>query len=324
MRWICSGGSGPTSRVVPFIAPWTAFKHKYRLLAWPWGEMFRLRKGLAAQRFDFGLSARWDPRDHLLLLLAGAKTRLGFPRLGSGIILTNRWRGRSRRRTDTRIGASWRGCLASTCLLARRWGCRTCVPMAKSWCTPARASRCASGRWNGIAGWSPGCARRIIACKSPAIRTSRAGGWQAGEKDCGHAADGHGAARAGGSRGRVHWQRFRARPPGRVLRGAHLHTLWPAIARVVCPAASEVEVARRQSLPVQALFGLLPVPSPLLHGEFGRRGSLRAGGVICSENPAPTGSMNCWPEQVLPGLCANRLGSTSTAVPLVVKCSRLS
>ena len=73
--------------MVPFVAPWTAFKHKYRLCAWPWGEMFRLLNGLAAERFDFGLSARWDPRDHLLLLLAGAKTRLGFPRLGSGIIL---------------------------------------------------------------------------------------------------------------------------------------------------------------------------------------------------------------------------------------------
>jgi heptosyltransferase-2 len=77
----------PDVRVVQFIAPWTAFKHKYRLFAWHWREMFRLRNGLAAQRFDFGLSARWDPRDHLLLLLAGAKTRLGFPRLGSGIIL---------------------------------------------------------------------------------------------------------------------------------------------------------------------------------------------------------------------------------------------
>ena len=71
--------------VVPFVAPWTAFKHKYRLWAWPGREMFRLRKELAAQRFDFGLSARWDPRDHLLLWLARARTRLGFPRLGSGI-----------------------------------------------------------------------------------------------------------------------------------------------------------------------------------------------------------------------------------------------
>jgi ADP-heptose:LPS heptosyltransferase len=81
----------PHVRVVPFVAPWTAFrfKDKYRMYAWPWRGLFRLLKSLAAQRFDFGLSARWgDPRDHLLLLLAGATTRLGFPRLGSGIILT--------------------------------------------------------------------------------------------------------------------------------------------------------------------------------------------------------------------------------------------
>jgi heptosyltransferase-2 len=81
----------PDVRVVPFVAPWTAFrfKDKYRLYAWPWREMFHLLKPLAAQRFDFGLSARWgDPRDHLLLLLAGAKARLGFPRLGTGFILT--------------------------------------------------------------------------------------------------------------------------------------------------------------------------------------------------------------------------------------------
>jgi ADP-heptose:LPS heptosyltransferase len=77
----------PGVTVVPFVAPWTAFKHKYRLWAWSWGEMFRLRNGLVKQRFDFGLAGRWDPRDHLLLLLARAKTRLGFPRLGSGIVL---------------------------------------------------------------------------------------------------------------------------------------------------------------------------------------------------------------------------------------------
>ena len=83
----------PEVSVVPFVAPWTAFKltHKYRLWAWHWGEMCRLRNKLAAQRFDFGLSARWgDPRDHLLLWLVRAKTRLGFPRLGSGISLARR------------------------------------------------------------------------------------------------------------------------------------------------------------------------------------------------------------------------------------------
>jgi heptosyltransferase-2 len=74
-------------RVAPFIAPWTAFKHKYRLLSYPWRRFFRLRRELAAERFDFGLSARWDPRDHLLLLLVRARTRLGFPRLGSQLTL---------------------------------------------------------------------------------------------------------------------------------------------------------------------------------------------------------------------------------------------
>jgi len=76
-------------KVVPFIAPWTAFKHKYRLLVWPWRQFVRLRRELADERFDFGLSARWgDPRDHLLLQLVGAKTRLGFPRAGSQFSLT--------------------------------------------------------------------------------------------------------------------------------------------------------------------------------------------------------------------------------------------
>lgn len=86
----------PEVRVVPFVAPWTAFKGKYRLLKWPWAEMVRLLHGLAAERFDYGLSARrgaggeGDPRDHLLLLLARAKKRLSFPHLGSGLVLTHR------------------------------------------------------------------------------------------------------------------------------------------------------------------------------------------------------------------------------------------
>src|SRR5438093_3849700 len=75
--------------VIPFIAPWTAFEHKYRLLSWPWLEMIRLRKQLKRARFDFGLSARWDPRDHLLLKVARAKKRLGFPRLRSHMFLTD-------------------------------------------------------------------------------------------------------------------------------------------------------------------------------------------------------------------------------------------
>jgi len=79
-----------TVRVVPFVAPWTAFEHKYRLLSWPWREMLRIRRELAVERFDFGISARLgDPRDHLLLRLTRAKARFGFPRLGSQVFLTH-------------------------------------------------------------------------------------------------------------------------------------------------------------------------------------------------------------------------------------------
>jgi len=80
----------PGVRVITFSAPWTPFKGKYRLWHWPWREMFRLRRQLAAEQFEYGLSARLDPRDHLLLQLVGVKNRIGFPRLGSGIFLTRR------------------------------------------------------------------------------------------------------------------------------------------------------------------------------------------------------------------------------------------
>ncbi|MGA2786403.1 MAG: glycosyltransferase family 9 protein [Verrucomicrobiota bacterium] len=78
----------PGVKVVAFTAAWTAFKNKYQLWRWPLWEMIRLRRKLVAEHFEFGLSARWDPRDHLLLKLFGAKKRLGFPRLRSRIFLT--------------------------------------------------------------------------------------------------------------------------------------------------------------------------------------------------------------------------------------------
>ena len=79
----------PGVAVIPSVAPWTAFRGKYKFLRWPWKEFSHLHRRLAAEQFAFGVSARWDPRDHLLLKLAGAKARLGFPRLGSGIFLTD-------------------------------------------------------------------------------------------------------------------------------------------------------------------------------------------------------------------------------------------
>ena len=53
----------PDVRVMPFVAPWTAFKNKYRLWQWPWREIVRLRHQLAAEHFASRLSARWGPRD---------------------------------------------------------------------------------------------------------------------------------------------------------------------------------------------------------------------------------------------------------------------
>lgn len=81
----------PDVKVVPFIAPWTAFTGKYRLPHWPWKRIFAAQKQLRAINFDVGLSARWDPRDHIVLAAAGARRRLGFPRMGSQFWLTERF-----------------------------------------------------------------------------------------------------------------------------------------------------------------------------------------------------------------------------------------
>jgi len=78
----------PQVEVLPFTAPWTAFRGKYQLWRWPWRELWQLRRQLVATQFDFAVSARWDPRDHLLMKLSRARERLGFPRLQSRLGLT--------------------------------------------------------------------------------------------------------------------------------------------------------------------------------------------------------------------------------------------
>ena len=79
----------PEVNLVSFVAPWTAFHGKYRLHRWPWRELARVRRELRAEPFDLGVSARRDPRDHALLALARVRRRLGFPRAGSGISLSD-------------------------------------------------------------------------------------------------------------------------------------------------------------------------------------------------------------------------------------------
>jgi ADP-heptose:LPS heptosyltransferase len=78
----------PRVEVLPFDAPWTAFERKYELWRWPWGTITKLLGALRSRQFDVAVSARRDPRDHLLMALSGAKYRIGFPRLGSRTLLT--------------------------------------------------------------------------------------------------------------------------------------------------------------------------------------------------------------------------------------------
>lgn len=78
----------PEVKVVEFSLPWTAFRRKYALHQWPWRGLSNLVGGLRAEHFDVAISARWDPRDHFLMFLTGARKRVGFSRLGSFIFLS--------------------------------------------------------------------------------------------------------------------------------------------------------------------------------------------------------------------------------------------
>lgn len=71
-----------------FDAPWTAFRGKYHLWRWRWLTLLRLILKLRSNRFDLALGWRRDPRDHLLMWLAGARSRVGRPTKGSRIFLT--------------------------------------------------------------------------------------------------------------------------------------------------------------------------------------------------------------------------------------------
>lgn len=78
----------PGVEVLPFTFPWTAFRGKYNLTRWPWRELASLARQLRLHHFDTAVSARWDPRNDVLLKLTGARRRVGFPRLCSGVFLT--------------------------------------------------------------------------------------------------------------------------------------------------------------------------------------------------------------------------------------------
>ncbi len=73
--------------VLGLNVPWTRFKGKYRLFGWPWRALNSTVSVLRSRRFDVAVSARPDPRDHVLMWLTGARLRIGFPRAGSSCLL---------------------------------------------------------------------------------------------------------------------------------------------------------------------------------------------------------------------------------------------
>jgi heptosyltransferase-2 len=79
----------PGIEFLAYDAPWSAYRDKYRLWTWNWRELLVLLARLRARHFDAAMSVRNDPRDHLFLLLTGARQRFGFPRRGSSAFLTD-------------------------------------------------------------------------------------------------------------------------------------------------------------------------------------------------------------------------------------------
>ena len=71
----------PDLRFVTWDAPWTAFTGKYHWWRWKWSALASTLRTLRRGRFDHAVSVRrGDARDHLLMRLAGARERHGFPR----------------------------------------------------------------------------------------------------------------------------------------------------------------------------------------------------------------------------------------------------
>lgn len=79
----------PQIDFLAFDAPWSAYRDKYRLWRWNWRELLILLARLRREQFDAAISVRNDPRDHLVMRLAGAGTRYGFPVRGSSAFLTH-------------------------------------------------------------------------------------------------------------------------------------------------------------------------------------------------------------------------------------------
>ena len=80
----------PEVELVPLVAPWTAFRGKYRLHRWPWRTLRQTIRTLRHHPYTHAISARPDPREHAFLKLTGAEKLVGFPHAGSQFLVNEK------------------------------------------------------------------------------------------------------------------------------------------------------------------------------------------------------------------------------------------
>lgn len=72
-------GTFPRMTFIEWDAPWTVFTGKYRLWRWNWRAVRGVVAALQQRKFDVAASGRRaDPRDHLVMRLAGIPRRVGY------------------------------------------------------------------------------------------------------------------------------------------------------------------------------------------------------------------------------------------------------
>ena len=159
----------PELRFIPFAGAVDRLSRKIPALGVALARAAKLLGTLRRERFEAAVSVRPDPRDHLLLWLAGARRRPGFPRLGSELFLTGRVPGA---REEQHRVEGWRGLGAALGFHTpddqRRSCCRSGIPRKRStafW----RGSRCRSSACMRARGNPSAAGPRPLTRKSSAI-----------------------------------------------------------------------------------------------------------------------------------------------------------
>ncbi|MEI9959635.1 MAG: glycosyltransferase family 9 protein [Limisphaerales bacterium] len=266
----------PNIKIMAFTAPWTAFQRKYHLWRWPWLEIARLRRQLTKENFEFGLSARWDPRDHLLLSIFGAQARLGFPRAGSRVFLTQAL---TRPNPASHRFESWRA-IASSLNIQLPPGNKIAQPIARG----REIILVHTGAGQSVRVWPLERYQRLVArlrrenyqVQIACDADQRAWWLQAGEPKVATPATVKELLALTDNVGAFVGNDSGPGASGGALRHSDIYIIWPATAGMVCAAASGSGVDRRQGMSLQALLRLLPISRTTLFVEYQRGRSLGA------------------------------------------------